>query len=251
MIMEILTKLDSVFEATNICTGCGSLLGLKMVLQSVELKNTVLILSPGEVSQISKSRPRVSLIVSKNPAATALGLAKSRQDLNIIVHAGDGITASTLPSLLSTHENILYVCYNNSMPADSSYYEKDFTHAVPNASYSATASVAYYEDFVNKIKKALSKPGFKFINLLTPCPARWKFDTSNTIEIGRVMTETSLWPLYEIENGTVSVTKMPARIEPVKRFFEIMKTQHPEEKVQELQDRANRKSKQLNEGRIL
>ncbi len=247
--MEVITKLDRVFESTDVCHGCGSVLGLKFVLQSLEnMKNAVLVMSPGEILPMIRSRMAVNVITSRNPAATASGLARARPDMNIIAYAGDGFTNLTISSLLSASENFLYVCCNNSFLPDNSI--KEFTPFVRNAAYSAAASVAYYEDFIVKLRKSFSISGFKFIDLLAPCPSKWSFDASNTIEIGRLCTETCVWPLYEIDNG-ISVTKIPSRIEPVKRLLEAVNVTAKEDALQLLQDRAGKRWKALNEGKLI
>ena len=151
---------------------------------------------------------------------------------------------------MSNKDNILYICYNNSLRLNP-YSIKEFVPAVRNATYCATVSVAYYEDFVAKLRKSFPRTGFKFIDLLAPCPARWNFDTSNTIEIGRMITESFVWPLYEIDNGNVSVTKIPSNTDTVKRVFEILKTAAPDDKIREIQDRVNKRWKALNEGRMI
>ncbi|MBI3190923.1 hypothetical protein HYZ41_04450 [archaeon] len=247
--MEILTKTDHVFESTDSCLGCGVTLGLKFILQSVEnLKNTVLVVSPGEVAELGKSHLRLNVIKSDNPAATAIGIANARPDINVIVYASDGITFSTLSTVLSSEANILYICCNNSLQPGRM---KEFVPLVRNASYAATASISYYEDFISKLKKSFLKTGTRFIDLLTPCPSRWGFEPSNTIEMGRMATESYLWPIYEVEKGAVSVTKTPPHNEPVKRILEILKMSLPEDKERDLQDYANRKWKALNDGKLI
>lgn len=251
--MDILTKTDPVFESSNNCPGCGSILGLKFILQSVEnLRNTVIITSPGSAALMGKAGLKVDFINSRNPVATARGLAAARPDLNIIVYSGDGFTNLNLPSILSARENILYVCYNNLGYAnmDIRTGTKEFARIVTNAVYTATASVSYYEDFVAKLKKAFSKTGFKFIDLLAPCPVLWNYDTSNTVEIGRMATESLFWPLYEVD-GTLSVTKIPPKIEPVQGYISAVKLSMHNEEVQALQDFVNKRWKSLNEGKMV
>ncbi|MEM4713132.1 MAG: hypothetical protein QXQ61_01125, partial [Candidatus Bathyarchaeia archaeon] len=34
-----------------------------------------------------------------------------------------------------------------------------------------------------------------------PCPTGWRYDTSKTVEIGRLAVQTGIWVLYEIEDG--------------------------------------------------
>ncbi|MCX6815556.1 MAG: hypothetical protein NT120_01760 [Candidatus Aenigmarchaeota archaeon] len=245
--MNVLTKNDSVFEASSSCPGCGSILGLKFLLQSYEnLENTVLVTSPGSISSMGKAGLHVNFVNSRNPAATARGLAKANPDLNVVVYAGDGFTNTIASSLLAAKENFLYVCHNSSILS-----RRDFAKILGfRTAYTATASVAYYEDFISKLKKSQQKTGFKFIELFAPCPVTMNYDPSNTVEIGRIATETGLWPLYEIENA-LTITKIPPRIEPVQRYMETLRITMTEEEQKALQDYVTKNWKSLNEGKIV
>jgi pyruvate ferredoxin oxidoreductase beta subunit len=72
--------------------------------------------------------------------------------------------------------------------------------------YVATASAAYPLDFYDKVKKATTMPGPKYIHVHTPCPPGWSFDTRYTIKIGKLAVQTGLFDLYEIENGAFTLT---------------------------------------------
>jgi pyruvate ferredoxin oxidoreductase beta subunit len=251
--MEILTKLDKVFEGSSICPGCGSLLGLKMVLQSFDdLKDVILVTSPGEISSMGRAGLKVSVVNSRNPVSMARGLAVARPDAKIIVYSGDVYTEATLPSLLHAKENFLYICYNNTGRVQNGKFQlTEFAKSIAHrADYTATANVAYYEDFVAKLRKAQSIRGFKFIDLLTPCPALWEFDPSNTVEIGRMATESLIWPLYEIANN-LSVTKIPPHTEPTQRYFDMLKITLDDEQLRAIQSRANKTWRSLNEGKLV
>jgi len=252
--MEILTKLDRVFESSNNCPGCGSILGLKFILQTVEdLKKTVLVTSPGDIALMGKAGLKVNFINSRNPVATARGLAHARPDLNIIVYSGDVFTNMNLPSILATKENFLYICYNNSGYANINIMTtKEFAPlAMHNAVYTATASVSYYEDFIAKLRKAFSKQGLKFIDLLAPCPAIWNYDPSNTIEVGRMATESLFWPLYGVENRAITITKIPPSVEQFQKFVDMLKLPVSPQDVQATQEYFSRRWKALNEGDII
>jgi len=88
-------------------------------------------------------------------------------------------------------------------------------HGVP---YVATASIAYPLDFVEKVRKAASKSGFRYIHLHAPCPVGWRFPPSKTVEVGRLAVETGMWILYEIENGVLRLTgRSRVLLDPSKR----------------------------------
>lgn len=71
-------------------------------------------------------------------------------------------------------------------------------HRIP---YAATASVAYPEDLVAKVKTARATKGTRFIHLLTPCPPGWRVSSEQTVKLARMAVQTRIFPLYEIEGG--------------------------------------------------
>jgi pyruvate ferredoxin oxidoreductase beta subunit len=89
-------------------------------------------------------------------------------------------------------------------------------HGIP---YVATASIAYPEDYVNKVKKAAETKGPAYIHLQQPCTTGWGYDPARTIEMGRLAVETGSWILYEIENGEFKITFTPEERKPVKDYL--------------------------------
>ena len=79
-------------------------------------------------------------------------------------------------------------------------------HRIP---YAATASIAYPEDLIRKVKKAKEIKGFKFIHIYAPCPTGWKSDPSMTIELARLAVQTRMFPLYEVDAGVYKINMKP------------------------------------------
>ena len=71
-------------------------------------------------------------------------------------------------------------------------------HRIP---YAATASVAYPVDLVEKVKRAKSMKGMRFLHILAPCPTGWKTSNEKTIDLARMAVQTKVFPLVEVENG--------------------------------------------------
>ncbi|WP_297522755.1 3-methyl-2-oxobutanoate dehydrogenase subunit beta [Thermococcus sp.] len=94
-------------------------------------------------------------------------------------------------------------------------------HEVP---YAATASVAYPEDFIRKLRKAKEIPGPSFIQLFSPCPTGWRSPTDKSIEIARLAVQTAYFPLFEYENGKYRINMPSTRKEP-KPIEEFLKLQ--------------------------
>lgn len=249
-----------VFGTGNSCPGCGEQLGLKMTLQI--LGRCILVNSDGTMSLLAKY-PKTSFNVpyvncGTNAAAAAAALSRNVKDV-VLAYAGDGATLMHFDSLVQAAQrgdNFIYVCYNNKGFGSSDYVqktEKSIAGSVAlHAAYAATASIAFPEDFAAKLRKAAAMSGVKFIELLTPCPASWKFDSSITVEVARLAVETGLWPLYEVENKRVNLTKRPSRLEPIERYFSLQKrfTLTDEEKSA-IQETAKRNYKLLSEGKLV
>ncbi len=101
-------------------------------------------------------------------------------------------------------------------------YRKDLTaimvaHGIP---YVAQAIVGNWRDLTNKVEKALSIEGPKFINVFQPCRLGWSYKPELTCEMGRLAVETCAWPLYEVTNGQYKVTK-PKEKKPIAEWLKL------------------------------
>jgi len=94
-------------------------------------------------------------------------------------------------------------------------------HEVP---YAATASIAYPEDFMRKLKKAREVEGPAFIQLFAPCPTGWRSPTDKSIELARLAVQTAYFPLFEYENGRYRINMPSPKKEP-KPIEEFLKLQ--------------------------
>ncbi|WP_423792212.1 pyruvate synthase subunit PorB [Methanocaldococcus indicus] len=182
------------------------------------------------------------------------GKSKDRK-INIIAIGGDGGTADigfqSLSGAMERGHDILYIMYDNEAYMNTGVQRSSETplfaqtttspagkcskgenrpkkdmafimaaHGVP---YVATACISYPEDFMKKVKKALSIEGPKFIHVLQPCTVGWGFPSNKTIEIGRLAVETGVFPLFEIENGKFRLTYKPLKRKPVKEYIRMQK----------------------------
>ena len=116
-------------------------------------------------------------------------------------------------------------------------------HGIP---YVATASIAYPEDLIAKVKKAKSIKGPKLIHIYTPCPVGWGFDSSKSIYYAKKIVETGLWPLYEIENGKLKINQKPT-FAPLEEYFKGQKRfKHMKpEHIKEVEERTKAGWKEL------
>jgi len=170
-------------------------------------------------------------------------------ETQVVAYTGDGATydigLGSLSAAAERNEDIIYVCSDNELygntggqrssatpwgartltsmpPQYKMEYKKDIisimaAHAIP---YLATASVAYPDDLIRKVRKAKELTGFRFLHILTPCVTGWLFRAELTIAVSRLAVETKVFPLLEVEKGIRSLTKVPEGI-PVEEYIKI------------------------------
>ena len=212
-------------------------------------------------------------VAFENAAAVASGVERALKsqgkDAKVVVFGGDGGTADiglqALSGAMERGHNLIYICYDNeaymntgvqrsgatpygastttSPPGKESFGEDKpkknipmimAAHGVP---YVATASISYPEDFMKKVQKAREIDGPAYIHLHQPCSTGWGFDSSKTIELGRLAVETGSWILYEIEDGEFRVTYRPMQRKLVDEYLMAQKrfkhlTEEERERIQ-------------------
>ena len=199
-------------------------------------------------------------VAFENAGAVASGVESAlriqgKDDVNVVAFGGDGGTVDiglqSLSGAMERGHNFTYICYDNeaymntgiqrsgatpfgatttTSPKGKASFGEDkpkknmpmimAAHGVP---YVATASIAYPEDFMKKVKKSAEIDGPAYIHLNQPCTTGWGYDSSKTIEIGRLAVETGSWILYEIENGEFNITYRPTERKPVKEYLKPQK----------------------------
>lgn len=93
-------------------------------------------------------------------------------------------------------------------------FPKDITkiiaaHGLP---FAAQASPHNYKDLIEKAAKGFEANGPAFLNVISPCPRGWRYESAKTIEISQLAVETCIWPLYEYNNGIWTITGESKRI---------------------------------------
>ncbi len=198
-----------VITGNKVSPGCGSVLGLKIALQVIG--NYTLVGSHGCASLLN-AHIKVPAIYTLNAVAMASSIAKAGAKSAVAVYSGDGSLEMNRKSLIAAikrNENILCICYNNQGNCNMHGSPKQRFIAKSllayNPAYIATASLSHMGDYIRKLKKASGMRGFRFIEILCPCPTFWGFDASNTLEVARLAVESGFWPLYEAEKNTVAL----------------------------------------------
>lgn len=123
------------------------------------------------------------------------------------------------------------------------------SHRIP---YVATASVGFAIDYINKVKKAASIKGAKFIDLLTPCQPGWGIDSEKMVHVAKLGVETGAWPLYEITNGKFVLNYKPDKLKPVKEYLQLQRRfKHLKEKeIKEIQNLIDKQWELLVKGKF-
>ncbi len=259
-----LPKEEYISPGTTSCIGCGAALSLRLAMRILG-KQTILIIPASCSAIIQGSYPKTAFrvpvlnVAFASAAAVASGVIAALKvrkivGVNVVVWAGDGGTAdiglAALSSAAHRQEDMLYICYDNegymntgvqesgatpfgaltaNSPGGKRFFKKDlpFIMKEHNLPYIATANVSYALDFVQKLRKALTYTGFKYIHLFSPCPPGWRIPGNETINAGRLAVETGAWALFEIENGKFHLNNPsinlldPERRKPLEEYLRI------------------------------
>jgi pyruvate ferredoxin oxidoreductase beta subunit len=195
----------------------------------------------------------------ENAAATAAGVEAmykalknkrkipADKKIKFLAVGGDGgtydIGIQSLSGAMERGHDIVYVCYDNNVyantggqrssatplgasattsPAGSKspgkvQKKKDLTKILVahNIPYVAQASPHRWQDLYNKAKKAFEVEGPAFLNVLCLCPTEWKYDESQGIKLAQLAADTCAWPLYEVESGKYKINYKPKEKKPV------------------------------------
>ena len=178
------------------------------------------------------------------------------QEVTCVALVGDGTTADVGFQVLSAAaergEKILYICYDNEGYMNTGIQRSSTTplsswttttpigpkgrgkknvsknvpllmafHEIP---YVATATLAFLEDYAEKLKKAqtASKDGMAYIHVLTPCPTGWRSAPNSVLELCRAAVESNYFPLWEADYGAIRITHQVPYPKPVKDFTKLM-----------------------------
>jgi pyruvate ferredoxin oxidoreductase beta subunit len=86
-----------------------------------------------------------------------------------------------------------------------------------------TAPILNFQDLYEKAEKAIYTEGAKFLNVLSPCPRGWRYNTEDLMEISKLAVDTCYWPLYEVVDGVYHITYKPAQKKPISEFLKPQK----------------------------
>ncbi len=167
--------------------------------------------------------------------------------IDFIGFGGDGgtydIGLQSLSGALERGHNMMYVCYDNgaymntgiqrssstpygaattTTPAGSvipgkQQNRKDLTKIVEahNIPYVAQATPSNWRDLMRKVRKGLDTEGPTFLNIIAPCHRGWRCKVEDAISIAQMAVDTCFWPLFEIEEGKLTINYKPKEKVPM------------------------------------
>jgi pyruvate/2-oxoacid:ferredoxin oxidoreductase beta subunit len=247
---ELMSEEELLQPGVLSCQGCGASLAMKLALKGLGSR-TVVVIPACCWTIIIGTYPYSALQVPaihapfETAAVVASGVragfdVRGEEDVVIMAWAGDGgtfdIGLQALSGAAERNDDILYVCYDNEAYMNTGIQRSSATpmgawttttpegsikgepkkdmekimlaHSIP---YLATLSVAYPDDAIRKFRKARTIRGTKFFHLLSPCPPGWRIDPAKSVQVTRMATLSKIFPIYEVENGRVTINVRPDR----------------------------------------
>ncbi len=92
--------------------------------------------------------------------------------------------------------------------------------AAHGAPYVAQVAPNKWKNMVKAFQKALDTEGPCVINAISACTTEWKFSPEKTIDMTDLATDSLVFPLYEIIDGTkLNITYRPKNVIPVRDYL--------------------------------
>ncbi|NLW69083.1 MAG: pyruvate synthase subunit beta, partial [Bacteriovoracaceae bacterium] len=223
-------------------------------------KNTLIVVPPSCLTVLQGLYPIAATklpslnVTFASTAAAATGLlaalkATGRKGINVVGWAGDGGTSDiglqALSGACERGDDFLFICYDNegymntgvqrsgttpqwaltaNTPIKGKLQPKKDVAAIlaaHNIEYVATTSAAYPLDLYDKIKKALTFQGVKYLHIHIPCPPGWGFEPRYAVKVGKLAVESGLFELCEIEKSQFRHTGASLKIIEKRRLVPV------------------------------
>ncbi|MDI6843010.1 MAG: thiamine pyrophosphate-dependent enzyme [Anaerosomatales bacterium] len=256
---------ERVLPGNRACAGCGLGIGLRAVTKALEgravltVPASCLTVLGGMYPVTSVRMPWVNCAFPST-AAVATGIAAGLratgrgEELTVLAMAGDGGTADigiqALSGAAERNDDLIYLCYDNEAYMNTGTQRSGSTpvgarttttwtgkrenpkdvprimeaHRVP---YVAVTSAAFPTDVYDKVAKARSIRGLRYLHMHTPCPSGWGFDPALSVRLGKAAVECGVVILYEVERGAFRLTgrsaalaKAGGELKPVDEYLE-------------------------------
>ncbi|MBQ9232852.1 MAG: pyruvate ferredoxin oxidoreductase [Lachnospiraceae bacterium] len=177
---------------------------------------------------------------------------KIKDNYKFITFGGDGgtydIGLQSLSGAMERNHDLVYVCYDNGaymntgiqrssatpMYADTTttpvgknsvgkmQNRKDLAsiianHDIPYVGQSTL--IGTMKDLYEKAERAIYTPGAAFLNVMSPCPRGWRYETADIMKICKLAVETCYWPLFEVIEGRWILNYEPKKKLPIEDFL--------------------------------
>lgn len=180
------------------------------------------------------------------------GRLPESENFKFITFGGDGgtydIGFQSLSGAMERGHDMVYVCYDNGaymntgiqrssatpMYADTTttpvgtqsdgkmQNRKDLASIIADHDVPYVAQTTLTQDFKDlhlKAEKAIYTEGACFLNIMTPCPRGWRYDTPEIMKICKLAVETCYWPLFEVDHGKWTLSYEPKKKLPIEDFL--------------------------------
>ena len=177
---------------------------------------------------------------------------KVKNTHKFISFGGDGgtydIGFQSLSGAMERGHDMVYVCYDNGaymntgiqrssatpMYADTTttpvgkqsngkmQNRKDLASIIADHDVPYVAQTTFTNDFKDlhrKSEKAIYTEGASFLNVMTPCPRGWRYDTAEIMKICKLAVDTCYWPLFEVDHGKWTLSYEPKKKLPIEDFL--------------------------------
>jgi pyruvate ferredoxin oxidoreductase beta subunit/2-oxoisovalerate ferredoxin oxidoreductase beta subunit len=268
-------------QGHGFCPGCGFIVAFRHILKEMG-EDTILAVTAGCLGTNSGMFPTSPIKVPAyntpfaSAAAAGTGIraalnAQGNDHTQVMAIGGDGgtfdIGLQALSAAAERNEDFIYLCYDNEAYMNTGVQRSSATplgalttttpkgdtkdrpkknlaaimeaHRIP---YIATASAAYPEDLLTKVRRAKNIRGLRFLYILAPCPPGWDFSAQLTIKLARLAVQARVFPLYEVIDGERLVLNVEPPHIPLKEY---LRTQgrfqyFSDEEIQKMQKQVDR-----------
>lgn len=177
---------------------------------------------------------------------------KIKDTYKFITFGGDGgtydIGFQSLSGAMERGHDMVYVCYDNgaymntgtqrssatpqyadttTTPAGSVsngkvQVRKDLSaimaeHHIPYVAQ--TTFTSNFKDLYTKAERAIYTEGAAFLNVMSPCPRGWGYETSDLMNICKLAIDTCYWPIFEVVDGKWILSYEPKNKLPLEDFL--------------------------------
>lgn len=180
---------------------------------------------------------------------------KRKGKVDLIAVGGDGgtfdIGIQAISGMLERGHDIVYLCYDNEAYMNTGIQrsgatprgaatttspagkvipgkrgkKKDFIGicAAHGINYAATASIGFFSDYIDKMKKAIEVDGPAVVHVIAPCPLGWRSNPTDTVKLAKMAVLTGMFPIYEVKDGIYKMSLKPGKLLPIEKYFKLQR----------------------------